>query len=41
MVVLVHMLALIAALGLANEGYAKHMPVTGPVVYDIFLPSGG
>jgi hypothetical protein len=37
MVVLVHVLALIAALSLANGGGAK----PGPVTYDVFLPSGG
>lgn len=42
MVFLVHALALIAVLGLANGGVgAKHIPVGGPVAYDVFLPSGG
>jgi hypothetical protein len=41
MVVLVHVLALIAALSLANGGCTKQPPVAGPIAFDIFLPSGG
>ena len=41
MVVLVHTLALLAALALANGGALKHAPTGGPVAYDVFMPSGG
>jgi hypothetical protein len=41
MVVLVQVLALLAALGLATAHTTNNTASTSPVVDDVFLPSGG
>ncbi len=41
MVALTHILALLAVLALANGGALRHAPTSGPVAYDVFMPSGG
>ncbi|MEA2720630.1 MAG: hypothetical protein QOJ39_2494 [Candidatus Eremiobacteraeota bacterium] len=38
MLVLIQVFALLAAL---TAGGSKHVPIAGPVAYDIIMPSGG